>query len=194
MFFYRVDELTELRMIDRQHADELFNLIDANREQWQQWHPLLRSALRTVTDVEQFIARWLQHFANNRGFCAGIWFEGRLCGIIYHVTVDWLNRWCAISYWLDEAHQGKGIATASCRAFASYAFGAWKMNRVTIQCATQNTRSRAIPERLGFKLEGIIREAEWLFDHYVDHAFYGLLRSDYTESNPTVQPGADHTP
>jgi len=103
--------------------------------------------------------------------------------MIYHVNVDWANRSTALSYWLDEAHQGKGIVTASCRAFVSHTFTTWKLNRITIQCATGNTRSRAIPERLGFKLEGILREAEWLYDHYVDHVLYALLRSDHTDGN-----------
>ncbi len=105
--------------------------------------------------------------------------------MIYHVNVDWANRSAALSYWLDEAHQGKGIMTASCRAFISYAFTTWKLNRIAIQCATRNTRSRAIPERLGFTLEGMLREAEWLYDHYVDHAVYGLLRSDDTDGTFT---------
>jgi ribosomal-protein-serine acetyltransferase len=82
---------------------------------------------------------------------------------------------------LDAGHQGKGIMTACCRAFIAYGFNSWKLNRVTIECATHNTRSRAIPECLGFKFEGVIREVEWLHDHYVDHAVYGLLRSDYEE-------------
>src|SRR5208282_4470083 len=99
MFSYKVDERIELRLIDHQHVGELFALIDANRERWQRWHPWLRDALRSATDVEQFISRWLQQFANNRGFCAGVWFEERLCGLIYHVNVDWVNRWCALSYW-----------------------------------------------------------------------------------------------
>ncbi len=80
--------------------------------------------------------------------------------------------------------------TASCRAFVSHAFFTWKLNRVTIECATQNTRSRAIPERLGFKLEGITREIEWLRDHYVDHALYGLLKSDQTDGNSTNVQGS----
>jgi ribosomal-protein-serine acetyltransferase len=188
MFFYKVGEQIELRLIERQHITELFALIDANREHWRQWHPWLRDALRSAADVEQFVARWLQQFANNRGFCAGVWFEGHLCGLIYHVNVDWVNRWISLSYWLDEGHQGKGVMTASCRAFVSHAFTAWKMNRVTIQCAVQNARSRSIPERLGFKLEGIIRETEWLYDHYVDHALYGLLRSDHTVGDSTDAP------
>ena len=71
--------------------------------------------------------------------------------------------------------------TACCEAMISQAFDTWKFNRISIECATQNTRSRAIPERLGFELEGIIRGIEWLDDHYSDHAMYGLLRSNHAK-------------
>jgi ribosomal-protein-serine acetyltransferase len=42
-------------------------------------------------------------------------------------------------------------------------------------------KSRALPKRLGFTEEGIIREAEWLYDHYEDHVVYGLLKKEYTD-------------
>jgi ribosomal-protein-serine acetyltransferase len=177
-----------LRLIERQHGDELFKLIDSNREFWRQWHPWLPDTVRSAADTERLIAAWLQQFANNRGFCAGVWFARVLSGMIYHLNVDWANRSTALSYWLDEAHQGKGIMTASCQALVSHAFTTWKLNRVTIQCAAQNARSRAIPERLGFKFEGIIRETEWLYDHYVDHALYGLLRSDHADGQSYGSP------
>ena len=41
MFYRKVNEQTELRLIERQHGDELFKLIDSNREYWRQWHPWL---------------------------------------------------------------------------------------------------------------------------------------------------------
>ena len=40
-----------------------------------------------------------------------------------------------------------------------------------------------LPERFGFKEEGIIRDAEWLYDHYVDHVVYGLLRHEFLQLN-----------
>jgi ribosomal-protein-serine acetyltransferase len=40
-------------------------------------------------------------------------------------------------------------------------------------------KSRAIPERLSFRIEGIMRQNEWLYDHFVDHVVYGMIRSDY---------------
>ena len=60
------------------------------------------------------------------------------------------------------------------------------LNRIEIRCATQNVRSRAIPERLGFKEEGLIRDAEWLYDHYVDHIVYGMLESDWVNYKKMV--------
>jgi ribosomal-protein-serine acetyltransferase len=150
--------------------------------------------LRSVGDVEKAIGAWQQLSAINRAVYAGIWFNGRLCGMIHHLNVDWLNHCAVLSYWLDAAHQGRGIMTACCRAFLAHGFDTWKLNRITIECATENTRSRAIPERLGFKLEGIVRHIEWLHDHFADHAIYGLLRSEYVEgrsANAMMPPEAE---
>jgi ribosomal-protein-serine acetyltransferase len=176
MFSCTVNDQTELRLIDRQHGEELFTLIDSNREHLRRWHPWV-DIICSTTDVEKAITAWQQQYANHRGLYAGIWFNEKLCGMINHPTVDRSNRWAPLSYWLDAAHQGQGIMTASCRAMVSHGFDTWKLNRLTIECATQNTRSRAIAERLGFKLEGIVRGIEWLHDRYVDHAMYGLLRA-----------------
>jgi ribosomal-protein-serine acetyltransferase len=57
------------------------------------------------------------------------------------------------------------------------------LNRVEIRAAEFNTRSRAIPERLGFTQEGIIRQAEWLYDYYVDHVVYGMLSEEWKTMN-----------
>ncbi len=177
MFGLRVNEQTELRLIDCQHSGELLQLFEANRGHLRPWHPWV-DMMRSADVVEKAITVWQQQYANRRGCHFGIWFNGRFCGMISYNNIDPSNRWAALFYWLDAAHQGHGIMTACCRALVSDGFERWKLNRVTIECATDNTRSRAIPERLGFKLEGIVRGIEWLHDRYVDHAMYGLLKGD----------------
>ena len=183
MFACKVDDQTELRLIDRQHTGELFKLLDANREHIRRWHPWM-DVIRTPEAVEKAITNWQQRYANNQGFHAGIWFQNQFCGVINHIAVDWSNRWAALGYWLDTTHQGKGIMTACCRTMIAHSFDNWKLNRIMIECAVENTRSRAIPERLGFKLEGITHQVEWLHDRYVDHAIYGLVRSHHTLERP----------
>jgi ribosomal-protein-serine acetyltransferase len=177
MFSTKVNTRTDLRLIGRQHTGALFGLVDSNREHLRGWHPWVDN-IRSIDDIGKMIAMWEQQNAKNRGFCAAIMFDEQLCGLIHHLNVDWPNRWTALSYWLDAAHQGQGIMTSCCRALILHGFNNWKLNRITIECATENLRSRAIPERLGFKLEGIIRSVEWLHDRYADHAIYGLLRPE----------------
>jgi ribosomal-protein-serine acetyltransferase len=89
--------------------------------------------------------------------------------------MDWPNRSTAIGYWLAEPLQGRGIMTAACRAMVANAFGDLGLNRVEIRCATTNARSRVIPMRLGFGLEGVCRQVEWLYDHFVDHEIWAML-------------------
>ena len=55
------------------------------------------------------------------------------------------------------------------------------MNRIYIRCGTENRKSRAIPERLGFVHEGTQREAEWLYDHYTDLELYSVLAREWMQ-------------
>lgn len=176
-FSVKMTSRIQLRLIDHCDTDKLFSLIDSNRDHLRTWHSWVDAVL-SRDDADRMISRWKQQNANNQGFCSGILFDGQLCGVLHHLNVDWQNRWTALSYWLDAAHQGRGIMTLCCRVLIVHAFAAWNFNRVTIECATENVRSRAIPERLGFKLEGIVRAVERLQDRHVDHAVYGLLRSE----------------
>jgi ribosomal-protein-serine acetyltransferase len=177
MFRTKVGAQTELALMEHRHAQELFELIEANRAHlraWMNW----ADQRRTQIDVATYVATGLKQFALNQGIHIGIWEQGKLCGMINCVPMDWPNKATYLEYWLGAAYQGKGIMTASCRAVVDYAFGTVDLHRMTIRCAAENRRSRAIAERLGFTFEGIARHAEWLYDHYVDHAIYGLLKGD----------------
>jgi ribosomal-protein-serine acetyltransferase len=184
MFAHKVNEQIELQLIQHLHSRELFKIMEANRQHLRRWHPWVDN-IRATTDLDRFITAWLQQFSHNLGFHAGIRYEGQLCGVINHLRIDWPNRSTVLSYWLAEAYQGRGIMTNACRAFVSHAFESLGLNRVTIECASRNIRSRGIPERLGFKLEGVIRGVEWLNDHYADHAMYGLLKGEPLQGDST---------
>jgi ribosomal-protein-serine acetyltransferase len=109
-------------------------------------------------------------------------------GIGFH-SLNWSAQKVEIGYWLAASMQGKGLMTKATVALITYAFQELMLNKVEIHCATGNMRSRAIPERLGFTQEGVIREAEWLYDHYVDLVVYGMLAREWRTSqiSGTVQ-------
>jgi ribosomal-protein-serine acetyltransferase len=95
-----------------------------------------------------------------------------VCG--YH-QIDWENRSTSIGYWIAESAQGAGTVTRAVQALVDNAFGTWRLHRVEIQAGAENQRSRAIPERLGFTREGVLRHAELVGTRYVDHVVYALL-------------------
>jgi ribosomal-protein-serine acetyltransferase len=69
--------------------------------------------------------------------------------------------------------------TAAATTLVDYAFSGLHLNRVVIQAAVGNTRSRAIPERLGFVAEGTLREAERVGDEYLDSVVYAMLAREW---------------
>ena len=174
----RVMANLELVLMADSHADELFELTDRNREYLREWLPWLDSN-KYLQNTIDFIKYSRKQYKESISMQMCIRYDGELAGVIGFHKVDWLNHSTGIGYWLSQDRQGRGIMTASCECLLDYAFGNLGLNRVEIRCATENTRSRAIPERLGFKVEGTVRQAEWLYDHYVDHIVYGMLRDEW---------------
>ncbi|MBT2285270.1 GNAT family N-acetyltransferase [Paenibacillus polymyxa] len=178
MFTYSLDEYTELRPLAMEHTKPLFELTDRSRDQLRHWLPWVDH----VTEVEHtsnFITNALKQGAENGGFTAGVWVKGDLAGVIGFHEINWTNRSVSIGYWLGKGFEGQGLMTSACRVLVDYALVTLDLNRVEIRSATNNKRSRAIPERLGFVLEGVIRQAEKLPKGYVNHAVYGMLQHEW---------------
>lgn len=167
-----------LELLEPRHAEALYALVDSNRVHLREWLPWV-DATRSVADINVFIDGCRRQLADNNGFQTVIRVGDELAGVIGQHSIDWRNRATSLGYWLAEDMQGQGIMTRACRAHVEHAFGALNLHRVEIRCAVENARSRAIPERLGFRSEGVARDAEWLYDHFVDLVVYGLLVSEW---------------
>ncbi len=77
MHALKVNDQTELRMIEHQHCGALFKLLDANREYLRVWHPWV-DTMQAIGAVERAVATWQQQYSNKRGAYAGIWYNGNL--------------------------------------------------------------------------------------------------------------------
>jgi ribosomal-protein-serine acetyltransferase len=178
-------EGVELALLEPRHAEALYVATEKNREYLRQWLPWL-DGTRSPEDSLEFIQRALRQLGENRGLTTAILFEGEIAGMIGQVGIDWRSRATSLGYWLAEPLQGRGYISRACIAYLGYSFDELGLNRVEIRAAVANRRSRAIPERLGFQLEGVIRDAEWLYDRFVDHAVYGLLRAEWRGAEVTT--------
>jgi RimJ/RimL family protein N-acetyltransferase len=78
--------------------------------------------------------------------------------------MDWDVRKFEIGYWIDSRHSGKGYMTEAVEGITAFAFNELHANRVEIRCDSNNLKSRAVAERLGFELEGILRNDSFSVD------------------------------
>lgn len=178
MFVYKIDEELSLKLVDIKDAKRVFELTDYSREYLREWLPWL-DMTTSAEDTKGFIESCLKGYAENKSLTTFILYKGEIVGTASYNKLDWTNKIAYIGYWLGKDYQGYGIMTRVARALTDYAFNELGLNRVEITAAEGNKKSRSIPERLGFSNEGRIRQAEWLYDHYVDHIVYGMLAKDW---------------
>ena len=179
MFRCVLDPDTELRLLEPRHADELYALIDRNREHLRRWMSWVDDC-RSAEDVRQSRRKSLHDFAENGCFDAGIWYRGDLAGVLGVHRITRRDRVASLGYWLGEEYHGKGLMTRAGRAVIAHLFGELGLNRVEIRCAAGNRRSAAVAERLGFRHEATLRQACWERDHFEDDEVYGLLKDEVT--------------
>jgi ribosomal-protein-serine acetyltransferase len=180
VFRFEILDDCHLRLLEEADADELSALIDANRVYLARWMPW--AASQTPERTRDFIRTTRQQLASNDGFQVAIVRGGRIIGVAGFHGVNWMHRATSIGYWLDEHEQGQGIMTRTVRALVDHALLGWGLNRVEIHAAPENHRSRAIPERLGFREEGVLHEAERIGDRYLDSVVYGIVASAWASA------------
>lgn len=175
---FQIADKTELRPFSVENAAELFAVVKKNYDH-------LRPFLQWVTpdfsleSAREFIERTNDGFAENKNPAYGILYNEEIVGVIGFVNFSRNNRRIEIGYWIDKDHEGKGLIGKACKALIDYVLEELDLNRVEIHCSTENTRSRAVPERLGFTLEGVLRQSEWRHERFYDMAIYGLLKDEW---------------
>jgi ribosomal-protein-serine acetyltransferase len=174
---FEIDERRRLRLLEEADADELYAVVDANRDFLARWMPW--AAGQTREGTLDFIRSSRKQLADNQGFQVAMIDAGAVVGVLGFHRLDWENRATSIGYWIAESSQGNGTVTRAVRALTDHAVRTWKLNRVEIRAGVENERSRAIPMRLGFTEEGILREAERVGDRFVDHVVFAMLASDW---------------
>lgn len=83
---------------------------------------------------------------------------GELVGSSGLHRINWKVRKFEIGYWAVTAHSGKGYITEAVERITQYCIEELQANRVEIRCDALNVKSAAVPKRLGFKLEGVLRK------------------------------------
>lgn len=178
MYKVHIDSDNHLSILEPRHASELFKVIDESRKSIGKWLSFPEKT-KKVDDSVIFIENSLKRLSENNGYWAGIWHNGRIAGSIGFLYIDWSAKKTEIGYWLGDRFTGKGLATKAVKQFIDHSFNELDLRKVEINVASNNLKSRAIPERLDFTQEGIIRNYEYLNGEYHDRVIYGLLKEEW---------------
>jgi ribosomal-protein-serine acetyltransferase len=164
-----------LRAADSEPVHALISASRGHLDRWLRWS----GAVRSLEDVRRLIARFEEQEARGSGFHLGIWTGATLAGGLVCWYIERENRNAEIGYWLGQDFTRRGLATRASARAVEHLFRTEGLHRIEMQCAVENVRSRAVPERLGFQVEGIRRQSHWITDRFVDHVIYGLLDSEW---------------
>lgn len=184
MFYRQISDELKLALTIPAFAEELFALTDQNREYLREWLPWL-DFTRHVSDTHSFIASVMQGWAEGTQLHTTLFYQDKMVGVIGFNRIKASIQTGYVGYWLAQSANGKGLMTQATQAFLTLGFDELDLKKIEIACAVGNQKSRAIPERLGFKTEGTIRQAEKLYEQVVDHVIYGMLKSEYLENQKT---------
>jgi ribosomal-protein-serine acetyltransferase len=91
--------------------------------------------------------------------------------------IDWDIPKCEIGYWVNTKFSGNGYMTEAVKALTDFGLNQIEFKRIEIRCESTNLKSRAIPEKLGYELEGILRNDDLSADgsRLTDTCFYSII-------------------
>ncbi len=170
--------LRHVRLCD---LDVLHEAVIRNREYLRPWvgQWILREPVSREARRHQ-IEEWIQEYPTGRGrniIAENGEFRG-MAGL--HDRNG--PRDVEVGYWVDEIHQGRGVATRATRALTRLALAHPDVDRVVLRHLVDNQPSRRIPEKLGFTLVDPAEE--------YDGQLFALWEMRATPSSETV--GARH--
>lgn len=173
-----IDENVKLELTSPKHADGLFEAVNKNREHLSEFLPWV-SNMRSASDFQEYIHTCELLYEEKKEVSFVILKGQVVIGRIglNHINVQ--NKNAAIGYWITKEAEGKGIVTRSCQRLIGLGFKELDLNRIEIKAAVENLKSQAIPNKLHFKKEGVLRGAELVNGQFLDVVLYSMLREEW---------------
>ena len=166
-----VDENIVLEKTSEKFAEPLFNIINDNRTHLSEYLPWVGD-MQSTEDVRQYLKNCEYLYEEKKEVSFIILLHEKPVGRIglHHLNLQ--NKIGAVGYWLDKNAEGKGVITKSCIKLIEYGFQNIHLNRIEIKVSVKNFKSQAIPEKLNFTKEGILRQAEFVNNQFIDWSQY----------------------
>lgn len=98
------------------------------------------------------------------------------------ITLDNIRRGPSqagtLGYWMGQSFARHGYMNEAILALVHYAFTTLDLSRVEAACLPENTASRGVLEKAGFKYEGVAQSYLQINGRWRNHVLYANLRGD----------------
>lgn len=169
-----------LKSSSPKQADALYDAIQSNKLYLGQFLPWV-AHVNSLNDSITYLQKSQENCAQGTELSYNIYKNNVLVGRIGLHQIDKINNNASIGYWLSEDYQGQGIITTACIALLKIGFNDLNFQRIEILTAVNNTKSAAVPLRLGFVHEGILRQVERHDQKYFDLNIFSMLKNEWSQ-------------
>jgi ribosomal-protein-alanine N-acetyltransferase len=156
---------------------DAMHLCFANSEAMRFWnHPVHTKLIETERAVKRFVDCTPSYY---RFWAVADAKSDHCIGMVNYHDGHIRSRRVAIGYIIDPAYHRKGIATEAVSTMLDFCFGELGLHRVQAFVHPDNTASRKLVEKLGFRAEGLLRDNLRVGDDWRDDMLYALLKTDH---------------
>lgn len=158
----------------------MFRAVNESREHLRPWLVWVDSTTRQEHSL-QFIQVSLQQQNNQEALALGIFHKRKIIGGIGMHEWDHVLEKAQLGYWVSKDFEGKGIISTCLERFIDFLFDKVGLNKLEIHFVPSNTRSATIAKRLGFKVEGVLRDSYVINGSFTDLVVTGLLKKEWLD-------------
>lgn len=106
--------------------------------------------------------------------------SGSIMGAVYLLSIDWVSRNCEFAIWIGEKKcQGQGVGTFATQEALYHAFRDLNLNRVYLTVLSENNRAIELYRKIGFSIEGTLRQAVYKDGNYADMLQMSILAEEF---------------
>jgi len=146
-FEIKIDENLSLVIPHLANAPEIFYLIDKDRDHLRTWLPWVDSTV-SADDTRKNLAERIEGFNQKKQASFYGTLRGEIVASVGFISLE--DGVGEIGYWLLSNYSGRGLMTSFVKKCVEYGFDELGLKNIVIKCAEGNSKSAAIPKRLGF--------------------------------------------
>lgn len=142
---------------------------------------------QSLNDTRTYIESLIQKYEANEAYYWGIINKetNKLIGRTGYIHWDLIHEKTEVGFAISSPYWNQGMITEATSRIIEYGFTQIGFNRIEGRCNVDNQGSGRVMEKLGMKLEGVLRGQLKIKGEFIDQRMYAILKHDYEMNNKT---------